>query len=97
MNREQYILSKVAEEAVEVSKEALKAQQFGMQSSHPDEPSITNRDRIVAELNDLLACVFMLDPSIAFEIEHANSRQAAKVLKVSEYLVVSEQLGLTRP
>ena len=85
MNFKEYLLGKIAEESCEVGKEALKAQQWGLDSWHPDEPNKTNRDRLVAEVNDLLAVVLMLDPSIALEIELGNAAQAAKVIKVQNY------------
>lgn len=85
MNFKEHLLGKIAEEACEVGKEALKAQHWGLDSWHPDAPDMTNRDRIVAELNDLLAVVLMLDPSIALEIEFGNQAQAAKVIKVQRF------------
>lgn len=85
MNRQEYLLGKLAEESVEVGKEALKAQQFGLDSYHPDDPATSNRDRIAAELNDLLAVALMLDPTLALDLELGNRAQALKVEKVERY------------
>ena len=85
MNRQEYLLGKMAEESTEVGKEALKAQQFGLDSYHPDDPATSNRDRIAAELNDLLAVALMLDPTLALDLELGNRAQAQKVEKVERY------------
>ncbi len=85
MNFKEHLLGKIAEEACEVGQIAIKAQQFGLDSWHPDDVTKTNRDLLVGELNDLLAVVMMLDPSIALEIEIGNAAQAAKVIKVQHY------------
>lgn len=96
MNVEQFLLGKIAEEAGEIAKEALKAQQFGLESYHPDDPArVTNRERLISELNDLLAVVTMLEPNIHDLIQPGNYAQRDKVLKVNRYLRLSQELGRT--
>ena len=52
MNRLQYLLTKLAEEANEVGQIALKTQQFGVDEGMPGQP-FTNAERTHQELNDL--------------------------------------------
>jgi NTP pyrophosphatase (non-canonical NTP hydrolase) len=66
MNREQFLLTKLAEECAEVAQMALKTQQFGMNESKPGQLA-TNKDRLHAELNDLNAIVQMLNDEFGFD------------------------------
>lgn len=62
LNREQYLLTKAAEECGEISQILLKTQQFGMderRENKPEEP--TNKERVHAEINDLMALIDMLN------------------------------------
>lgn len=60
MNWQQYRLSKVAEEAAEVAKEAMKCQQFGMDSTYLGEPAWNG---LRQEFIDLMAVMAMVaDP-----------------------------------
>lgn len=91
----QFYLGKVAEEAIEIAKEALKAQQFGLSEHHPERTE-TNAQRICAELNDLLAMVHQLG-SVSngeFYFSQDGFAQAAKLAKVEKYLAYSQSLGL---
>ena len=54
MTRLQWLLTKVAEEVGELAKEALKAQQFGMESSAGE---FTNLESMQLEFNDLLGAL----------------------------------------
>lgn len=58
MDRIQYLLSKIAEEAAEVAQMAAKTQQFGLQERYQNGP--TNAERLRAELSDLQTVVGML-------------------------------------
>jgi hypothetical protein len=51
LSLEQFVLCKIAEEATEVGKRALKQQQFG--GLQHEEGYLRNRDRLTAECNDL--------------------------------------------
>lgn len=54
MDKRQYYLQKIAEEALEVATAAMKCIQFGNDSRDPSDPnSLTNIDHLVYELRDL--------------------------------------------
>lgn len=93
MNREQYLLGKIAEEAAEVAQIALKAQQFGFDSFHPDDPDTTNLDLLRGELNDLLAVVGMLDVPTFAHIHFKNHAQQVKQRKVEHFFAQCHRLG----
>jgi len=99
MDRQQYLLTKLAEEASEVAQIALKTQQFGMDESRPNQP-YTNRERIHQELIDLLTIVLMLndetDLDFEFDVEddpEIASRSEMKRAKVEKYYEYSRKLG----
>lgn len=58
MNKREYILNQLSQECVEVCKEISKALAFGLYDFNPNEsPSVSNRDKIESELNDLLGAI----------------------------------------
>lgn len=59
MTRTDHLLTILIEEAAEVQQRATKMLRFGIDEIQPEQP-LTNRERIVDELNDLLATVDML-------------------------------------
>lgn len=90
MNREQLLLNKVAASASEISRRALKCQQFGFDDGWDEIP---NRDALNFELNDLYALVQMLNSEfgLAFESDkYASMEKQAKVNRWAEY---SEEKG----
>lgn len=93
MNRLQLLLGKLAEEGSEITQIALKTQQFGLHERHPqlDED---NRQRIHAELNDLLGIVEMLNEEVAFGFQRDETAIARKREKVNHYARYSENLGM---
>lgn len=93
MNREQFLLGKIAEEAGEVTQIAIKAQQHGLSRAFTKED--TNIERIVSELNDLLAVVIMLDGSIAAKITINNEAQMKKREKVEYWFKDAIKEGYT--
>ena len=95
MNREQHLLSKVAEECSEIAQIAIKAQLFCFYSHYPDQPEITNLDHLIVEINDLLAVISMIDKDIVDKIQFGNDKQKAKMLKVEKYLELSQERGRT--
>lgn len=90
MNREQYLLTKLAEEAVEVAQMALKTQQFGMLEVYKTED---NRTRLHAELNDLFAIIEMLNKECDFKFVMDQSQINTKITKVDHYYEYSKSLG----
>ena len=91
MNVTESLLFTLAEECAEVSQRASKAARFGLQEVQPGQ-MLTNRERIVQELNDLWAVVEMLDLA---EVDRAAI--FSKKRKVQEFLAYAEKCGtLTR-
>lgn len=99
MNYTQFLLTKLAEECSEVSKAALKAQQFGLDSVNPVTllTGQSNRDRLNEELNDLLAVLQLLNLSADLRFEADPDHQMNKKSKVIEYKRYSQKLGMVNP
>lgn len=93
MNRLQYLLNKLAEEAAEVGQIALKTSQFGMDECLANQP-YDNRARIHQELDDLMAIVELLNNEFNFEYVGNIARRKVKKDKVEHYYQYSVQLGL---
>lgn len=91
MNRTEHLLTILAEECAEVAKETSKAIRFGLGEMMPGQ-SLTNRERILKELQDLWAAVEMLD------LQHVD-REAIdrKKAKVEAFLKYSEECGTLTP
>lgn len=62
MNYNEYLLSKIAEEASEIAQIAIKTQVFGFNSVDPRENGENNLEKLEKELLDLLAVVQLLFP-----------------------------------
>lgn len=84
MNRLEFLLIKVAEEASEIAQIALKTAQFGLEEVKPGQ-SLTNRERMYHELDDLNAMVALLNKEFNFEYEPSSTRQLIKIVKVEDY------------
>lgn len=82
MNRAEHLLTKLMEECAEVAQEASKAAIFGPQEVMPGQP-LTNRDRVLKELNDLWAVCEML--GLAVVDRPAIEAKKAKVQKYIDY------------
>lgn len=91
MNRTQFLLMKLAEEASEVAQIALKTAQFGLEETYTDK---TNVERIYAELNDIIAIVGMLNEQEGFDYDTDDEAIDAKIKKVEHYLKYSQTLGM---
>jgi len=94
----QFYLTKIAEEASEVAKIALKAQQFGLSEVQPGRDQ-SNAQRMYGELNDLLAMVHRLgevsNGEFFFDIGAPDHvAVATKLGKVEKYLAYSRSLHL---
>ena len=92
MNREQYLLTKLAEECTEIAQDALKTQQFGFDSYNPD-TGIDNTQYLTNELNDLFAILEMLEESGCFKFTPCPNAILEKKDKVEKYLKLSQNLG----
>lgn len=92
MNRHQYLLSKLAEEAAEVAQIVLKTQQFGASEVYPQQ-DLTNAERIHLELDDLYAVVEMLNKEYSFGYSPSRKRIETKKKKVNYYCEFAKSLG----
>lgn len=92
MDRIQFLLCKLSEEASEVAQIALKNQQFGLNQVWPEQ-SYSNKERAHQELNDLLAIVDMLNEESDFNYTPDKMEIEAKKVKVNKYYDKSITLG----
>lgn len=90
MNRLQLLLGKLAEECLEVAKEALKAQQFGLDSTYIGS---SNEDRIRQELDDMNAIVEMLNDEFNLGYVPDAERIFKKKIKVNKFAEYSKAEG----
>lgn len=94
MNKEQFFLTKIAEECTEIAKVALKAQQFGLDNVKEGQ-LLTNRERLIEELNDLFVILSMMDANDLLVLSYYTDNEVEqKQNKVIKYLNKSIELGL---
>lgn len=92
MNKQDHLILKLSEEAVEVSKECHKALTFGIDDRYNRMPSI--RQKIVMELNDLFAVVEMLQDEGVLPMIVVNEYLIdAKKKKVAKFMKYSKKKG----
>jgi NTP pyrophosphatase (non-canonical NTP hydrolase) len=105
MNRTEHALTTTAEECAEIAKEISKAMRFGLDDKltldpkgPPGTEGPTNREKIVAELNDLMGMVKVL---IALDAIPENwqdiDAQMRKGAKFCAFLEYSERKGTVTP
>lgn len=95
MNRTQYLLTKLAEECVEVAQRAHKAQVFGLEEIQENQP-FTNEQRLIGEFIDLLGVISLLDDEGLINIpeeDRFNEMIEAKKDKVEKYAELSRARG----
>ncbi|WNL63312.1 hypothetical protein [Citrobacter phage Tr1] len=93
LSNQDYLLVKLAEECTEVGQMVAKVLQFGLdEKQHEDGPS--NRERLHAELNDLMAAIKMLNDEEGFGYHVDREAIDRKITKVSYYRGYSQSLGL---
>ncbi len=96
MNKQQFLLLKLAEECMEVAQRASKHIQFGPNEIQKDQ-SLTNSQRLKNELLDLYAVVgLLLDEGepLSFTPKEYKQGKKAKLEKLNKYLKHSHSLGL---
>jgi len=96
MTWQQLLLGKLAEEASEVAKIALKCQQFGLNEIRPGQ-RLTNAERLSAETNDFIASIRMLRNDGCFKYEGSEGAFQEKILKVLKFADLSRSLGMLEP
>ena len=95
MNRQQLLLTKLAEECTEIAQRALKAQQFGLEEMEPGQLR-TNRERIHLELDNLMAAVQMLNVDCGLGYVPNEVRMLAKIQKVDKFYQYAIECGQVR-
>lgn len=95
MDKAQYLLTKLAEECVEVAQRALKQIQFGKDEIQDGQP-LTNTERLSREIIDLICVTRLLEETEEFpellgvDIQEEYEKKKAKMQK---YLDLSAKLG----
>lgn len=84
LNNTQYLLSKLAEEAAELAQIAMKAQQFGLDSTHPT-TGYTNLQLIELEFNDILGVLRLMEEEGIGEVNPNPLLIRAKTDKILRY------------
>lgn len=95
MNRDEHLLTVIAEEAVEVAQRATKALRFGLHETQPGQAR-SNAIRLWHEVCYLQAALTMLVDSgaLARLPQQEEARLVAdKIKKVEQFLAYSRQLG----
>lgn len=90
MNRTQYLLCKLAEEAAEIAQIALKSQQFGLEEVYIDK---SNKERCHLELDDLIGVISLLNEEFNFGYNPDPANILKKRNKVGEYYKYSKNCG----
>lgn len=99
MNRADYLLSHLVQEACEFSIRCTKAQMFGLDEVQPEQ-SLNNAQRIVEEFNDLIAMIEECQRADLLPIMGERDWQArlsAKQRKAKHFRRYSRELGRLEP
>ena len=78
MNKTQYLLDKLQEEAAELIQAVSKIRRFGPLSKHPDRTQ-TNHQELVGEVEDLRALVAALEATKYFDLTHSHPNIVKKL------------------
>lgn len=102
LDRTEHLLSCLAEECTEVGQRVSKALRFGLSEVQPGQP-LTNAERIVGEIVDLLAVIGMLeecgaiDTPILLRLDNTMMDALdAKKAKVEKFMRYAEEQGALR-
>ena len=91
MNKQEYLLTCLAEEAAEIIQSVGKAQRFGLDDTYYDE---SPKEAIKREFNDLVGVLEMLhEAGVDFKKLHDRSLIEAKKKKVEKFMEYSEKKG----
>lgn len=96
MNHLEHLLTITGEEGAEVAQRASKALRFGLHEVQPGQP-LTNLQRLIGEVQDLLAAVEMLHDEINRPLVLDRAAMEAKKVKVEKFLAYSAELGTLLP
>lgn len=94
MNTQEYLLTHLAEEASEIVKDACKGLRFGLDDIDPNGDGTTNRERLINELNDMMAIVKRLElEKIIPEGWLSAEKMDVKSFKIRRFEKYSEKRG----
>ena len=94
MNKTEYLLVCLMEEAAEIQQIASKCLRFGLNNYHPDHPEIDNLDELQRELTDFDAIRFMLNQSdVIYKSYSGVGEMTPKIQKVMHFMEVSKACG----
>lgn len=96
MTKQEYLLTVAAEECAEIQQAICKSLRFGLDSTHPDDPRLTNSTQILIEYSQLESVMKMMFDEGVLEPFDFNERAAVcdnKEEKVKKYMEVSRGLG----
>ena len=100
MNKSEYLMACLSEEASEIIKATQKAQRFGLDNGNPfDKDFISNRDAIVHEIIDLLAIALMMESNGDIHVSQfidstcITEELCNKMSKVLTFMNESERVG----
>ena len=98
MTRNEHLLTCLAEECAEVGQRVSKALRFGLQEVQPGQP-LTNAERIVEELGDLMAVVQMLTNAglLSMQDPDYDKKIAEKIRKVERFMRYAQEQGTLEP
>lgn len=94
MNRQEHLLTCLAEECAEVAQRVSKALRFGLAEVQPGQP-LDNAERIVEEVRDLWAVVEILQDEGALPIIGISTKDVnAKRDKIERFMSISLKNGV---
>ena len=94
MNRQEHLLTCLAEECTEVGKRVSKALRFGLDEVQRDQ-SLTNRERVVEELVDLIAVAEICrDEGLIRNFFPLQEEIIAKRAKIERYMRIAREQGV---
>jgi hypothetical protein len=97
MNRLQYLLNKLAEEAGEIVQIANKTSQFGLHEVYNDgKNQLSNRERCLEEIHDLFGIVHMLNEEFDLGFVITPQKLIDKKNKTNKFYQYSKELGMVR-
>jgi hypothetical protein len=95
MNKNQYYLMKLAEEAAELAQVALKCAAFGMDEVHPNTLE-KNYEALIKEWNDVNACAILVETmDNRFEWDCNSDLLDMKFHKIEKYRKISVGNGMS--
>lgn len=95
MTRQEHLLLCLAEECDEVGQRVMKGLRFGLAEVQPGQP-LNNADRIVVELQDLIAVAVILgrEGALTNPTLVMPATIEAKLAKIERYMAISQHQGV---